>query len=277
MKVIIYGATDTGKSIYQEIKEDVEVVAFTDDDPKRWGDEVDGIAVISPETILKKNVDEIVVGVLTYQREVNDNLHRLGIDSSKINNRFVEIPSYARIESLKGVRKLVDEDNISGNVAELGVFRGEFAREINRIFPDRTLYLFDTFEGFSEDDTLIEMEKQFAGIDKKGYFSNTSVELVLSQMKYPEMCIFKKGFFPDTAIGLDDTFCFVNLDADLYAPTLAGLEYFYPRMETGGVIFVHDYFSKVFLGAKEAVKDYCKKMRINYVPIGDTLSVAIRK
>ena len=54
MKVIIYGATDTGKSIYQEIKEDVEVVAFTDDDPKRWGDEVDGIDYFIARKILRK-------------------------------------------------------------------------------------------------------------------------------------------------------------------------------------------------------------------------------
>lgn len=42
---------------------------------------------------------------------------------------------------LKIIREMLDEDGIQGNVAKLGFFRGDFAKEINRIFPDRTLYL----------------------------------------------------------------------------------------------------------------------------------------
>ena len=32
--------------------------------------------------------------------------------------------------------------------SELGVYRGRFARCINRLLPDRKLYLFDSFQGF---------------------------------------------------------------------------------------------------------------------------------
>ncbi|HCT91620.1 MAG TPA: hypothetical protein DF613_09630, partial [Lachnospiraceae bacterium] len=46
--------------------------------------------------------------------------------------------------------------NLPGAVAELGVYRGDFAIEINRLFPDRTLYLFDTFTGFSPEDMAAE-------------------------------------------------------------------------------------------------------------------------
>lgn len=41
------------------------------------------------------------------------------------------------------------------------------------------------------------------------------------------------------------------------------------------VIFVHDYFSKAFKGA--AVKEFCRDNYVKYVPIGDTLSIAIRR
>ena len=99
----------------------------------------------------------------------------------------------------------------------------------------------------------------------------------MDKMKYPENCCICKGFFPESAKGVEDTFLFVNLDADLYAPTLAGLEFFYPRMVKGGIILVHDYFSKAFFGAKDAVREFCKKENIPYLPIGDTLSIAIRK
>jgi O-methyltransferase len=45
--------------------------------------------------------------------------------------------------------------------------------------------------------------------------------------------------------GLNDVlYALVNLDADLYNPTKAGLEYFYPHLSPGGVIFIHDYNHK---------------------------------
>jgi hypothetical protein len=59
---------------------------------------------------------------------------------------------YVRYSSLELVAREIYENKISGNVAELGVYQGGFAQYINQIFPDRKLYLFDTFEGFNESD-----------------------------------------------------------------------------------------------------------------------------
>lgn len=61
-----------------------------------------------------------------------------------------------RLSSLELVANEIYKNNIKGNVAELGVFRGDFAKFINLSFPDRKLYLFDTFEGFDEKDIFIE-------------------------------------------------------------------------------------------------------------------------
>lgn len=69
---------------------------------------------------------------------------------------------------------------------------------------------------------------------------------------------YKKGYFPQTAEGITDTFCFVNLDMDLYKPTLAGLNFFWEKMETG-IILVHDYFSEVYEGVKSAVESFVKE------------------
>jgi O-methyltransferase len=35
----------------------------------------------------------------------------------------------------------------------------------------------------------------------------------------------------------------VHLDADLYESTMAGLEFFYPRMPPGAILICHDYLS----------------------------------
>lgn len=276
--VIIFGATDTGKGIFEDIKAEKNVVAFVDEDNRKWDTNVCGIPVKNPRELPQMQFDYLYIGVLTYYKQVLALLKELGIPADKIIGRYVEIPTYARIECLKSIRLLLEEDGITnGAVAELGVYRGEFAKEINKVFPDRTLYLFDTFEGFAEQDCDTEVKKGYAQLNRAGYFSNTTEQMVMDKMEYPSMCRICKGFFPESTKGVEEEFCFVNLDADLYAPTLAGLDFFYPRMVKGGVILVHDYFSKAFHGVKDAVREWCDKNGIGYLPIGDTLSIAIRK
>lgn len=133
---------------------------------------------------------------------------------------------------LKDFAGLVNERGLAGNVAEVGVYKGSFAAKINEYFPDRKLYLFDTFSGFDARDTTVEggLLPAYTEYD----FSDTSVEAVLGKMPHPGQCIVRQGYFPDSAAGVDDTFCFVNLDMDLYQPTLAGLRFFYPKMIRGG-------------------------------------------
>ena len=99
---------------------------------------------------------------------------------------------------------------------------------------------------------------------------DTSVELVLSNMAYRSNAIIRKGYFPETAIGLEDErFAFVSLDTDLYKPIMAGLEFFYPRMTGGGVIFVDDLGHPELPGVRKAVIEFCKKEKIGYISISD--------
>ena len=71
--------------------------------------------------------------------------------------------------------------DIPGNVAELGVFRGEFSSLISAAFPDRKIHLFDTFEGFSEKDITIEASGNLSRA-KTGDFSSTDIDSVLHVM-----------------------------------------------------------------------------------------------
>ena len=54
----------------------------------------------------------------------------------------------------------------------------------------------------------------------------------------------RPGIFPDTAVGLEqEFFALAMLDVDIYVPTVAARESFYPRLSSGGYLFVHDYDS----------------------------------
>ena len=177
------------------------------------------------------------------------------------NNRIILNDYEPRSATLELASREIYRYNIQGSCAELGVYRGDFAREINHYFPDRKLYLFDTFEGFDRRDIGTERphEKAAGG----GDFSKTSVEIVLDKMEHRENCIVKKGWFPETTNGVEDKFCFVSLDADLYAPIKAGLEFFYPRLVSGCMIMVHD-----------AVREFCTSNNIGYVCLSDSAGSA---
>lgn len=157
---------------------------------------------------------------------------------------------------------------ISGSTAELGVYRGDFSSKINRLFPDRKLYLFDTFTGFDARDVLRETDIQDR-TDVGSSFKNTTVREVLGKMDYPERCVIKKGYFPDTFDLETERFVFVSIDVDLYEPTYEGLCYFYPLLNPGGYIMVHDYHNALYKGAKKAVIDFCDAHAISYIPIAD--------
>jgi O-methyltransferase len=101
--------------------------------------------------------------------------------------KFVFENDYIRASSLELIANEIYEKKIDGSVAELGVYRGNFAKIINEAFPDRKLYLFDTFEGFDERDVNVELKNNYS--TGKQDFSNTSVELVLNKMKHKENCI----------------------------------------------------------------------------------------
>ncbi len=180
---------------------------------------------------------------------------------------------YVRYTSLALCCQEISVKKLQGNLAEVGVYKGNFAKQINALFPDKKLYLFDTFEGFSESDISVEKQEGYSAANQD--FSATSINLVKSKMKYPQNCIFKKGFFPDTAKDVDDTFCFVSLDADLFSPIYEGLKFFYPKLVSGGYIFVHDFNNVHYRGARESVIKFCREEKIGFVPIPDVCGTAI--
>lgn len=233
-RALIYGAGGGGQIVYQEILDmDVpyEIVGFVD--RKKGGTEKNGIPVIFPEQISEYEYDVIFTATID-NSAVDTLISEYHVPAEKINTRRYEYSTEiaVRIRALERFKDIADFYYLTGNTAEVGVYQGDFAKHINRLFPDSTLYLYDTFEGFSEKDIEQESNKDL----KRSYthYAATSEDLVLGKMPHPEKVVIRKGFFPETATGENDKYLFVNLDADLYAPILAGLEYFYPKLTRGG-------------------------------------------
>jgi O-methyltransferase len=186
---------------------------------------------------------------------------------------FVFEGDYIRASSLELIANEIHDKNIAGAVAELGVYRGDFAKIINKAFPNKTLYLFDTFEGFDKRDIQTELENEFSTGEQD--FSQTSIEMVLGKMQNKQNCIVRKGFFPETTEGIDDNFSFVSIDVDLYEPMYKGLHYFYERLSNGGYIMLHDYNNKEYKGVKVALRKFSEEKKVPYFPVCDPCGSAI--
>ena len=249
---------------------DITIRAYTDSDETKWGGAVDGIPIINPDAIRAMNPDAVFISMLNKDAcvEVRARLEAMGVGARIVTAPELRQTFDLRLAVLKMIAREIRERGIAGAIAELGVYRGDFALEMNRLFPDRDIYLFDTFDGFDGRDVAVESERNFSRA-AVGNFADTSVQAVRERLPHPDRAVFRAGYFPETAEELKEPFAVVSLDADLYKPLYEGLNYFYPRMTSGGYIIIHDYNNSRFSGAKHAVRRFCEENRVFVVPLPD--------
>jgi len=138
---------------------------------------------------------------------------------------------------------------VRGSMAELGVYKGGTAKLIATVVPDKTLYLFDTFSGMPDEQSIDK--------HKAGDFDDTSIEAVSHLLNDRQNIVFRQGYFPTTTQGLEgERFSFVHIDGDLYQSTLDALEFFYPRMVSGGIMIFDDYEWPHCPGVKKAMDEF---------------------
>jgi hypothetical protein len=137
---------------------------------------------------------------------------------------------------------------LPGAMAEVGVYRGASAKLICEAKGDTPLHLFDTFSG------LPQSTEHDRGLHRTGQYE-CSLESVQGYLAKYQNVYFHPGLFPESAAGMEEqSYCFAHFDVDLYASTLACLEYFYPRMLPGGIILSHDY--GLLAGVEKAFEEF---------------------
>jgi O-methyltransferase len=155
--------------------------------------------------------------------------------SSAVRDRIEAIGDDVRYASLALAIQRLETEKIDGAFAELGVWAGITSSFIHAQAPHRRFYLFDTFAGFPEG----ALEK---GQDDR--FKDTSQQQVANRIGNLDNVVFRAGYFPQTAAGLEEEkFALVMLDFDLYRSAVDALKFFYPRLVPGGYFFMHDFNS----------------------------------
>ncbi len=262
--LVILGAGQFGKTCSLLVNTNqYRLAAFGDNNSRLWETAVCHplgmqIPILPIPEALALKPDAAITGVIGAER--TEQLIRQARDCG-YSGTLLSLQSFYEQTDIRSATLLrlaarLHSQNIPGALAELGVYQGDFAWKLNALFPDRTIYLFDTFSGFDQRD--IETERAHGRtFVREGEFSDARADSVLARFPHPECAVIRKGYFPKTAEGMPETcYALVSLDADLYAPLFAGLTYFYPRLSSGGMILLHDYNNDRFQGAKKAVEDY---------------------
>lgn len=206
---------------------------------------------------------------------------RLRKDADYIDEILTDFPIYVRRMDL--TRFVVRYDlfrlamEVPGFFVEIGVYKGEglltWAKLIDMMCPGDTLRRvvgFDNFAGF--EDFHVNDGAQTAVGDKRvggwnpahakeelEYFiqlfqqdrflpRSNMIELVVGDVRQTARKYVEEN--PGMRIAL------LNLDVDLYEPTLAALEALYPLVAPGGVVLVDEYGAKAWPGPAQALTDY---------------------
>jgi len=179
--------------------------------------------------------------------------------------------------------------DVPGARVECGAYRGATAllmcevwRGRNPGFTGRDMFLIDSFMGTSASgvNDFIPVRDEPEGATRMDAFfpvakTDISADLVRSFFSaYPDARICA-GWIPQVFTTLPDRdWAFVHLDLTLYEPTLAALEYFYPRLNPGGAILCD---GSIFCpGAQKAWDDYCTEHDIPFVALGHRESVIVK-
>ena len=144
--------------------------------------------------------------------------------------------------------------NIGGDVVECGVYQGGTAAMMARVIAEngrsKKLYLFDTFSGMPKTDEEHDLPME-------GDFADTSAEQVERFVNQPEIAVVKKGFIPETFVGLESLrFAFAHIDVVIYKSVIDSLNFVWPRLLLGGLVVFDDYGFPACAGARQAVDQF---------------------
>jgi O-methyltransferase len=214
---------------------------------------------------------------LGYVRTSNANNLRL----TDMSREFLELydeckeftgTSVERMFALYEATRYIAANRIAGDFVECGVYRGGsvmmMARSLLSLgITDRTLWLFDTFEGMTEPGSRdvsaegADGHAQWSALQRDGY--NAWVYSPLGDVQrnmlstgYPaERVRFIKGKVEETLPAeAPAQIALLRLDTDWFESTYHELTHLYPRLVEHGILVVDDYGH--WRGAREAVDGY---------------------
>lgn len=187
-------------------------------------------------------------------------------------SRFMDKDNWHSLDrkyTLREMLKLVS--HLSGDIAECGAYKGFSAYLMCEALKgsDARVRLFDSFEGLSEP------KSRDGEYWEKGSLRTTEEALRKTLAEFDNYDVYR-GWIPDRFHEVDGCrFRLVHIDVDLEQPTRDSLAFFYPRLDTGGVVLLDDYGFRSCPGARAAADEFlaAKPERLAMLPTGQAFFI----
>jgi predicted O-methyltransferase YrrM len=163
--------------------------------------------------------------------------------------------------------------HIQGDIVECGVYMGEssFLMLKANEHTNKNFYGFDSFEGLSEPEENDIINNEYTFKWKKNDLS-VSENIAFNNLKlFENRFELYKGWIPEKFHKVENkNFSMIHIDVDLYQPTLDSIEFFWDKLNVGGVLVCDDYGFETCPGAKKAMDDFFSKknMSVIHLPTG---------
>ena len=221
--------------------------------------------------VFKREVDDIfgdfLSSIVVYPKNYIGSQMK-NIDDQMNNKNRKVLPRYYKLEKkINGIAHYKTRSDLleiipkHGKILEIGVFVGDFAKQILEKAQPSHLYLVDIWQGtYGSGDKdgnnhyeIENMEEIYLGLYQKyKYYNNVDV-IRSTSVAFLKSC--ENNFFDAVYIDGDHTAQAVYND----------LFYSYLKTKNGGIIMGHDYHH----GVKEAVSVFCKQLNQKVIAIAD--------
>jgi O-methyltransferase len=170
---------------------------------------------------------------------------------------------YKRLCNIELLVNDVIENKIEGHLIETGVWRGGaviyMKYLLNKLGSNKKVFVADSFKGLPkpelpQDEGDKHHEVSFLRVTEQEVRNNFKEYGLLDKR-----VIFIKGWFKHTLHRLNETFCIIRLDGDMYESTMDALNALYPKLNTRGYVVIDDY---LLPNCWRAVSDYREREKI---------------
>jgi O-methyltransferase len=169
--------------------------------------------------------------------------------------------------------------SIHKNLVECGVCDGltifYAMNAAKNLQVDASAFLYDAWDAMRSD-LLLEAEKKSTG--SYSYLNIENTKANLSHVKNGTL-IYNKGYIPEVFAKSNnpDNLIWLHLDLNSVTPTIDSLEFFWDKLEIGGIILFDDFAWPGYLETQNGIENWIKNKRGNFFqfPTGQAMFIKL--
>ena len=102
-KIILFGASAMGKTAYEKLQDEYNIIFFTDNDKEKWGNKLCDVKIISPDSLLSLKDNSEIVITSQYDVAIASQLMKMGIKKFGVFNgdlNKIDYIDYSKVDNI---------------------------------------------------------------------------------------------------------------------------------------------------------------------------------